>query len=598
MKKGVYLYIIVFLTVAVMGCSRGGSHGDERMPQPTDTLYTADAAMEVFDRDPERALAIIDSGEALGNIENELATLLRAKVYIQSTSMQQTDTARQMLESLMETPYVKDNPGNHKIVLDLFIQLSRLRDDYEQWLRWSTEKANLCRQQGDETETLRTEAEIGLILTYLGEVDKGLSKLNGVIGILDGQRHFNEMDACIIALKRKISVLKKFDRPAEVIPVAQRIVRIVDDYRQHPEDYADDSYRMPTTDEERLDYCDFYAAQAYGSLARAYAESWDRERPRPKAMLDSARHYLSLFEHSNYGRSYSGRMVIAPTWCLMGAYDKMLAIYDEMTAQMGSDTLNLDYAKMLRDRAIAAKAMGNTTASNGYWQRYSDLKDLLNNQLQESKAHEYAARYQLQEERHNTEREEAAKHRIGVIATLLGIMLSIVAFFVFFLVRQLHSIREKNAVLTKEITHKIETEEKYLVAIKKQTDEQPNTTSAIDPSTLTDSELFEQIRRYILEEKLYLDPQFGRQQLIERLHLSKESIGAAFSKGSQYTSLASFINEMRLIYGAKLLVENPTMSITDVATASGFANNITFAHNFKERYALTPSNFRKEKSTQ
>jgi AraC-like DNA-binding protein len=270
----------------------------------------------------------------------------------------------------------------------------------------------------------------------------------------------------------------------------------------------------------------------------------------------------------------------------------MLATYDEVTAQMGDDTVNLDYAKMLRDRAIAAKATGNTAASSSYWQRYSELKDLLNSQLHESKAHEYAARYQLQEERHNTEREEAAKNRIGIIATLLGIILFIVATFVFFLVKQLRSIREKNAVLTKEITDKIKNEEEYLASIKKQADRQSDTTTSIDPSALSDSELFEQLRRIIVEEELYLDPQFGRQQLMDRLHLSKESIGAAFSKGSQYASLASFVNEMRLIRGAKLLVEHPEKSISDVATASGFASNITFSHNFKERYALTPTEFR------
>ena len=172
------------------------------------------------------------------------------------------------------------------------------------------------------------------------------------------------------------------------------------------------------------------------------------------------------------------------------------------------------------------------------------------------------------------------------------------ATFVFFLVKQLRSIREKNAVLTKEITDKIENEEKYLVAIKRQADRQHDTASGTDLATLSDSELFEQIRHVILEEELYLDPQFGRQQLMDRLHLSKESIGAAFSKGSQYTSLASFINEMRLIHGAKLLVEHPKMSIADVATASGFTNNITFSRNFKERYALTPSNFREGRSAQ
>ena len=209
-------------------------------------------------------------------------------------------------------------------------------------------------------------------------------------------------------------------------------------------------------------------------------------------------------------------------------------------------------------------------------------------QLQESKAHEYAARYRLQEERLNTEREQAAKKRIGLIATLLGIMLLIVAIFVFLLVRQLRTIREKNAVLTKEITDRIANEEKLRASIEKQA----------DLSTLNDSELYEYLHRFILKENLHLSPLFNRQMLIDQLHLSKERIGSAFSKGSQYASLAAFVNEMRLIHGAKLLIEHPEMSIADVATASGFASNITFAHNFKERYAISPSNFREEKRAQ
>ena len=71
----------------------------------------------------------------------------------------------------------------------------------------------------------------------------------------------------------------------------------------------------------------------------------------------------------------------------------MLATYDEVMEQMGNDTINLDYAKMLRGRAIAAQAMDNHYASADYWQRYAELKDLLNKQLQESKAHEYAGRF-------------------------------------------------------------------------------------------------------------------------------------------------------------------------------------------------------------
>ncbi len=589
MRKAQHITLYIVIAVLAVGC---GGRENGRALQPSDTLYTAEVAMEVFNQDPGRALVIIDSALLVGNVDDDLATMLKAKIYSQSNKAQQLDTAQQMLEGLMESDFVKD-PDKREVVLDLLVSTTRLRDDYEQCLRWATEKADLCREQGKKTEALRTEAEIGVILVELGEEQEGIERLNGVISSLEGQRQTDETDACIIAIRRKIHVLKKLNRASEVIPLAKHLIEIIGDYLEHYEQYTDNSYRMPTDKEEVEGYCDYYTAQANGYLAYAYAALGDTKQ---------ARHYLKIYEKSDYGRTLYGRENIAPTWCLLGDYDKMLATYDEVTAQMGDDTVNLDYAKMLRGRAIAAKARGNTAATN-YWQRYSDMKDLLHKQLQRGKAHEYAARYRLQEERLNTEREEAAKKRMGIIASLLGALLFVVAIFASLLVRQLRSIREKNAVLSKEISEKIEYEEKYQQLVDSGQCVVDSTREQILPTanyplptqeleSLSDSELFDQLRRIILEEKLFLDPQFGRQQLIDRLHLSKESIGSAFSKGSQYASLASFVNEMRLIHGAKLLSEHPEMSISDVATASGFASNITFSHNFKERYALTPTEFR------
>ena len=343
MRKAQHIVLYIVISVLAVGC---GGRENGRALQQSDTLYTAEVAMEVFNQDPGRALVIIDSALLVGNVDDDLATMLKAKIYSQSNKAQQLDTAQQMLEGLMESDFVKD-PDKREVVLDLLVSTTRLRDDYEQCLRWATEKADLCREQGNKTEALRTEAEIGVILVELGEEKEGVERLNGVIASLEGQRGTDETDACIIAIRRKILVLKKLDRIDEVIPLAKHLIEIIGDYREHYEQYTDNSYRMPTDKEEVEGYCDYYTAQANGYLAYAYAALGDTKQ---------AGHYLKIYEKSDYGSSLYGRENIAPTWCLLGNYDKMLATYDEVTAQMGDDTVNLDYAKMLRDRAIAAKA--------------------------------------------------------------------------------------------------------------------------------------------------------------------------------------------------------------------------------------------------
>ena len=52
---------------------------------------------------------------------------------------------------------------------------------------------------------------------------------------------------------------------------------------------------------------------------------------------------------------------------------------------------------------------------------------------------------------------------------------------------------------------------------------------------------------------------------------------------------------MCLQHRAKLLVENPEMSINEVATASGYGSYAVFSRNFKQRFTITPTEFREQK---
>ena len=109
---------------------------------------------------------------------------------------------------------------------------------------------------------------------------------------------------------------------------------------------------------------------------------------------------------------------------------------------------------------------------------------------------------------------------------------------------------------------------------------------------MSESELFEYIAGAIRREKLYLDPTFGRQTLIDKLNINKNRIGAAFTQGSEYSSLSNFVRELRLEYACRLLVERPDMTINDVAAASGFSNPTVFGRDFKAKYEVTPKLYR------
>ena len=117
-----------------------------------------------------------------------------------------------------------------------------------------------------------------------------------------------------------------------------------------------------------------------------------------------------------------------------------------------------------------------------------------------------------------------------------------------------------------------------------------------EPATEDDA-LYNHLREVILAERLYLDPQFGRQAIIDKFQLSKERIGAVFSQSSEHTSLTDFINNCRLDHARQLLA-NPQLSIDDVAQQSGFGTRQTFSRNFVRHFGLTPTEYRSQVTEQ
>lgn len=437
MKRLLYT-LLISIAVLMMSCT--GNHTLKRESHPSDTLYTAKAAMEIFDYNPDRALLILDSAEIIGNITHDRASFLRAKIFTTTLEGMNLDSANKICLSLMHSDYVK-NEDNYENVLDLLVTITRRKQDFEQWLKWSTDKVNLCRKNGDEVEALRTEAEVGVILAYLGRQDEGLQQLDYVISQLDDTHKFNEMDACIIALRRKVDVLKEFEQYNEIIPIAHKIIDKTNDYEQHPDEYHDGSFREPNT-EKVPDYCEFYRVKAFAYLARAYVETDD---------IASARHYLALFENSRYGQTFDGRMMISMTWCKLGDYDKMLAIYDEVENYMKGDTVNENYSTILLNRSVAAKARGQYTLAYNYLTRHAELQQLINNNILESKANEYAASYKAQKQQMEIDRYSMQNRMQNIIILIMFLALLIVVFFYNYTVFQKKQLTAKNSALVKLI---------------------------------------------------------------------------------------------------------------------------------------------------
>ena len=228
---------------------------------------------------------------------------------------------------------------------------------------------------------------------------------------------------------------------------------------------------------------------------------------------------LKRFEQTAYSQSFDGKKVISVTWCKLGMYDRMLTFYDEKDQAWGADTLHRDYAISLYNRAISARARGQYQLMGNYLERYIALQKYLGNAERMAAAQEYAARYHEQERLMELEKEHIARRNVGTIATLLGLIVLAMSAFILILIRQRRDIRHKNHVLVEQISEVM----KYKDMVEREgrnvednADEPRPSTPPVDPSNLSDEELYRFLREVIHREHLFTKPAFGRQTLVDR----------------------------------------------------------------------------------
>ena len=587
MRQIVHLIIIYAALLTLAGCGDGKSV--RQLPHLGDTPYQQDTILVTYATNPERALTLLDSALLLGNISEYRAQCIRARIYSKSLVEQRQDSAILICKELLGHDSVRNDAAEQENILDLLIATSRAKPDYEEYMHWAAQKAELCQKQGQETERWRSEADVGYVMTHLGKENEGLAKLDEAISHLDAPGSIDRMDAFIVACKRKINALNELHRYNEIITLGQRILDRLNHYESHAKDYAEDSYRLSWSDHpnDRDRYLDFSRAQANGFIAEAYAIINEKVK---------AKEHLALFDQSDYGKTFGARRMIAPTQMALGMYDEALTTYAEIARRMAADTLNDDYAVILRSRAIAAHAKNHYVEAYDYQTRYADLSKVLSDSLMKGKAHEYAARYHDQEQKLEIAQVNAQSQRKTIIIWVVVIIIMLISIFACWLLRQWRVIRRKNLVLVEQIGEAIEYKEKYESLTPGPSPMGEGSSDLLSLDDISNDELFLRLRHAIKREHLYLDPSLDRQKIMDIFQLSRHRVGAAFAQGSEFASLSDFIRDCRLEYSCNLLVTRPDLSIKEVAAKSGFNYASNYSSDFKNRYTMTPSNYRELKA--
>lgn len=95
----------------------------------------------------------------------------------------------------------------------------------------------------------------------------------------------------------------------------------------------------------------------------------------------------------------------------------------------------------------------------------------------------------------------------------------------------------------------------------------------------------------IRRDKLFLQSRLTRDEVCDHVGVTKQRFKELFERYSVLT-FTKYINEMRLAYGASLLVEHPQYTVEAIAQECGIPVRQTFYRLFVERYGITPMAYR------
>ena len=178
-----HIYIIGLVAVlAIVGCRRSTGDGQhdysawfdqERSLTHDDVRAINERVLEKAIGQPDSALIIIErlragdfsvidtTGMSLqwsGALPDYRCDYLRAKVYAQSLEGMWLDSAIIIGERLMTTDAAREDLAYRQDVLEMLINACRQHRDDELAIQWLAQLIDLCHQNGDETEALRTES--------------------------------------------------------------------------------------------------------------------------------------------------------------------------------------------------------------------------------------------------------------------------------------------------------------------------------------------------------------------------------------------------------------------------------------------------------
>ena len=603
-----YIYIISVIITLTLFTACGGKGSEKQGNIPTKRIVTRGDSIALaarFTGDFEHFLAVTDSLAAIGELSPIRAEGYRGVAYFQ---MGQTDKCIECFRNVVaiENPPAEDFWEYIHAGTNLVIMLTTNRD-YDNAMRTALRLIDKL----EDVDTPYRPVELQSLYLSLGETQMMLERHDEAAKSYDEAYKWvlqtkndstNRPLAASIETLENIAVSHISHRMDEAGVWVDRMDSLVTIYEQQPKPIKKELKTLRALVWlHRAEVC-----QMQGKTAEA------------------TRNYAQYMA-TDFGKSLEGRINGSDYLVTARRYAEAADNYtelDQFIRDWGYDYDLETIGKNLLPKLRANYHAGRRDSALRVAMQISEVYDSALVRQKRSESAELATIYDTQGKERQIAEQRVQNRFVTAISMTLGIVVLLVLAFALYVFLQWRITQRHNRILARQITEAVEYKEKYRALKQAQhdnpvqqaptaphaaeaaktiepevePDEQPSKVGAgisiSDFTAITDEQLFLFLRDLIENEKLFLQPDFGRQSLIERTGLSKEQIGAAFAQGSDNASLPAYVRELRLDYAVRLMNSQPELNVEQVSQASGFTSADTFTRNFRTKFGMTPTTYK------
>ncbi|MDE5880649.1 MAG: helix-turn-helix domain-containing protein [Muribaculaceae bacterium] len=290
-----------------------------------------------------------------------------------------------------------------------------------------------------------------------------------------------------------------------------------------------------------------------------------RDMKSAKALLDSASSkILPTLPSRAYEHFYAVR-------CKVRAADSNWqgAIADVDTLLKTHKDFPWFYLKDLLLKAEILNMAGKHEESAKAYSNYIAFHDSLSNKITDKRLHDLTVLYRTEIDQEQKRADRFRMFAFGSVICLLLILLVLAL---------LHAAREKKR-------------NRLLVERLKEFDRATETVYQIEQEVSEVLPLIDRLDRYMFIEAPYTNPALSRKELAEFIGLTQDALGQLI-KTEKGVSVRTYINSFRLEAARKILGSNSNEGIAEIAVKLGFGTARTLQRAFKERYDMSPTQYR------